>query len=133
MTPEALATLEQCRLEALAAPQTGASRLLHGLRRRWPRLAQQTSRPRGVVLLVALSAPPAEARRLLHGRGRRWPGLEQLTADWLEGVLLVALFREPAADQLDALRDLLRRVAASPAWQGSGAAHLLLQLSYLPG
>ena len=91
MTPDALATLEQCLLDALAAP-------------------------------------PAEARRLLHGRGRRWPGLEQLTADWLEGVLLVALFREPAADQLDALRDLLRRVAASPAWQGSGAAHLLLQL-----
>lgn len=96
MTPDALATLEQCLLDALAAP-------------------------------------PAEARRLLHGRGRRWPGLEQLTADWLEGVLLVALFREPAADQLDALRDLLRRVAASPAWQGSGAAHLLLQLRYLPG
>ncbi len=82
-------------------------------------------------LLAVLDPPPAEARRLFHGRGRCWPGLEQITVDWLQGVVLVGLFREPTADELAALKRMLLTLAESPAWQDSGARHLLLQHRYL--
>ena len=59
-------------------------------------------------LLTALASPPAETRRLFHGRGRCWPGLEQLTVDWLQGVILVSLFKAPEAEQLDALKQMLK-------------------------
>lgn len=83
-------------------------------------------------LLNGLDPAPAETRRLLHGRGRCWPGLEQLTVDWLQGVLLVALFRAPPAVQLEALKQLLRALGQTPAWQRSQAQALLLQHRYLP-
>lgn len=83
-------------------------------------------------LLAALTSPPAEARRLFHGRGRQWPGLEQITVDWLQGVLLVCLFREPGEQPLAELRAMLLALTQSPAWQDSGARHLLLQHRYRP-
>lgn len=83
-------------------------------------------------LHAALAALPDETRRLFHGRGRRWPGLEQITVDWMQGVLLVCLFREPAAEELDALKRLLRALGETPAWRSSGARTLLLQHRYLP-
>lgn len=80
----------------------------------------------------ALAQAPDEARRLFHGRGRCWPGLEQITVDWLQGVLLVSLFREPEAEALDALHQMLQRLARSPLWQQRQGQHLLLQHRYLP-
>ena len=84
------------------------------------------------LLLDGLDPVPEETRRLFHGRGRCWPGLEHVTADWLQGVLLVALFRAPEAAQLDALKQLLRALGQTPAWQRSQAHALLLQHRYLP-
>lgn len=83
-------------------------------------------------LSVAFGDLPHEARRLFHGRGRQWPGLEQLTVDWLQGVLLVSLFREPGEESLAELRSVLLALTLEPAWQRSGAGHLLLQHRYLP-
>ncbi|MDH0745630.1 class I SAM-dependent methyltransferase [Pseudomonas sp. GD03842] len=83
-------------------------------------------------LLAALCPAPAQTCRLFHGRGRRWPGLEQVTVDWMQGVVLVALFKAPAADELDALKALLREVVQTPGWHDSGAQTLLLQHRYLP-
>ncbi|WP_426157188.1 class I SAM-dependent methyltransferase [Pseudomonas sp. TSRC2-2] len=82
-------------------------------------------------LLPALAAAPNETRRLFHGRGRCWQGLEQLTVDWLQGVVLVSLFKEPAPEHLQGLKDSLLRLAASIAWQQSGAHTLLIQHRYL--
>ncbi len=84
------------------------------------------------LLLDGLDPAPEETRRLFHGRGRCWPGLEHITVDWLQGVLLVALFRAPEAAQLDALKQLLRALGQTPAWQSSQAQSLLLQHRYLP-
>ncbi|OLF54526.1 class I SAM-dependent methyltransferase [Pseudomonas chlororaphis] len=81
-------------------------------------------------LLTALAAAPVETRRLFHGRGRCWPGLEQLTVDWLQGVVLVALFKEPEPQQLEALKQSLLALGATPEWQASGAHTLLLQHRY---
>jgi 23S rRNA (cytosine1962-C5)-methyltransferase len=83
-------------------------------------------------LLDGLDPAPEETRRLFHGRGRCWPGLEHITVDWLQGVLLVALFRAPEAAQLDALKQLLRALGQTPAWQSSQAQSLLLQHRDLP-
>lgn len=83
-------------------------------------------------LLTALAAVPEETRRLFHGRGRCWPGLEQLTVDWMQGVVLVSLFKEPEPTQLEALKQLLMEITASPEWHTSGAQRLLLQHRYLP-
>lgn len=84
------------------------------------------------LLLDGLDPAPEETRRLFHGRGRCWPGLEHITVDWLQGMLLVALFRAPEAAQLDALKQLLRALGQTPAWQSSQAQSLLLQHRYLP-
>ncbi|EKM96659.1 methyltransferase [Stutzerimonas degradans] len=84
------------------------------------------------LLLDGLDPAPEETRRLFHGRGRCWPGLEHITVDWLQGVLLVALFRAPETAQLDALKQLLRALGQTPAWQSSQAQSLLLQHRYLP-
>ena len=75
-------------------------------------------------LRTALAAPPTETRRLFHGRGRCWPGLEQLTVDWLQGVMLVSLFKEPDAEQLEALKHMLK--------QQFGVYTVALQHRYLP-
>ncbi|WP_434558838.1 class I SAM-dependent methyltransferase [Pseudomonas sp. R1-6] len=83
-------------------------------------------------LSTALGSVPDETRRLFHGRGRCWPGLEQITVDWLQGVVLVSLFKEPDPTQLDDLFTMLRALAASPAWQHSGAHTLAVQYRYLP-
>lgn len=84
------------------------------------------------LLLDGLDPAPEETRRLFHGRGCCWPGLEHITVDWLQGVLLVALFRAPETAQLDALKQLLRALGQTPAWQSSQAQSLLLQHRYLP-
>ena len=81
-------------------------------------------------LLKALETAPNETRRLFHGRGRCWPGLEQLTVDWLQGVLLVSLFKEPAADELQALKQLLIALSQSSVWQASQAHTLVMQHRY---
>ena len=83
-------------------------------------------------LLAALDPAPVETRRLFHGRGRCWPGLEQLTVDWMQGVVLVSLFKEPAADELEALKQLLINLIQSQSWENSQAHTLLLQHRYLP-
>lgn len=54
MTPNALATLEQCLLESLASPPVETRRLLHGRGRRWPGLEQLTVDWLEGVLLVSL-------------------------------------------------------------------------------
>ncbi len=81
-------------------------------------------------LLKALETAPNETRRLFHGRGRCWPGLEQLTVDWLQGVVLVSLFKEPAADELQALKQLLIALSQSSVWQASQAHTLVMQHRY---
>jgi 23S rRNA (cytosine1962-C5)-methyltransferase len=83
-------------------------------------------------LLTALAPAPEETRRLFHGRGRCWPGLEQLTVDWMQGVVLVSLFKAPEDAELEALKQLLLALIASPTWASSGAHTLLLQHRYLP-
>ena len=57
MTPDALATLEQCLLDSLASPPAEARRLLHGRGRRWPGLEQLTVDWLEGVLLVSLGYP----------------------------------------------------------------------------
>ena len=42
MNPDALATLEQCVLDALVSPPAETRRLLHGRGRCWPGLEQLT-------------------------------------------------------------------------------------------
>ena len=67
MTPNALATLEQCLLDALASPPDETRRLLHGRGRRWPGLEQLTVDWLEGVLLVALfREPPAEELEALR-------------------------------------------------------------------
>ena len=67
MTPNALATLEQCLLDALASPPAETRRLLHGRGRRWPGLEQLTVDWLEGVLLVALfREPPAEELEALR-------------------------------------------------------------------
>lgn len=83
-------------------------------------------------LSQALTQVPDETRRIFHGRGRCWAGFEHVTVDWLQGVVLVSLFRAPGEAELAALKSMLATLAQGPAWQASGAHHLLLQHRYLP-
>ena len=58
MNPDALATLEQCVLDALVSPPAETRRLLHGRGRCWPGLEQVTVDWLEGVLLVSLFREP---------------------------------------------------------------------------
>ncbi|HLT05043.1 MAG TPA: class I SAM-dependent methyltransferase [Pseudomonas sp.] len=67
MTPDALATLEQCLLDSLASPPAEARRLLHGRGRRWPGLEQLTvDWLEGVLLVSLFREPQADALEALR-------------------------------------------------------------------